>query len=275
MTDSYFEQPEVWEHSLRDSPRERQRIQMTASAIPPDAETILDAGCGSGQFLNFLLTSGTRTFSRLAGVDVSAEALKSVRTENRQSSIVAMPYADREFDIVTCLEVLEHIAFTEIDTTLREIARIAAKYILVTVPNRENLLQNLVICPACHCCFSPWHHVRSFDKNIMPSLFMGYQLEHIDEIGPPETRIEFYPIVRGIHLFWRPPLLPANSICPQCHYHQPRTDEGERERPGRSQPSFILECARKAKRFLGRTRRDRVWLLALYVRKNAEKEHQT
>ncbi len=264
----YFEQPEVWEHSLRDSPRERQRIQMTISAIPDDAETLLDAGCGSGLFLNSLLDSDTRNFSRLVGADISAEALKSVRTESHQSSIAAMPFVDRELDIVTCLEVLEHITVTDYDKTLREIARIAAKYILVTVPNRESLLQSLVICSACHCCFSPWFHVRSFAKTTMPNLFKGFQLEHVDEIGPLLTWTELYPIVRGAHLLWKRPMPPTNSICPQCYYSQLRTDEGEGQRLGKGQAGLILKCARKAKRLLGRTRKERVWLLALYARKD-------
>jgi SAM-dependent methyltransferase len=69
---------------------------------------ILDVGCGTGANLELLAKYG-----KAEGVDVSTEALDFCRArglENvRQGEAEKLPYADESFDLVTGLDVVEHL----------------------------------------------------------------------------------------------------------------------------------------------------------------------
>jgi len=69
---------------------------------------ILDVGCGTGANLEMLAQ-----FGRAQGVDVSPEALAFCRdrglTNVRQAEAEKLPFADLSFDLVTALDVVEHL----------------------------------------------------------------------------------------------------------------------------------------------------------------------
>ncbi len=75
-----------------------------------EAETIkiLDVGCGTGANLELL-----SEFGEAEGVDVSTEALSFCRerglTGVKQGAAESLPYADNSFDLVTGLDVVEHL----------------------------------------------------------------------------------------------------------------------------------------------------------------------
>ena len=69
---------------------------------------ILDVGCGTGANLQMLAEFGVAE-----GVDVSAEALDFCRARGlggvRQGAAESLPYEDAQFDLVTSLDVVEHL----------------------------------------------------------------------------------------------------------------------------------------------------------------------
>ncbi|HEV7797992.1 MAG TPA: methyltransferase domain-containing protein [Pyrinomonadaceae bacterium] len=69
---------------------------------------ILDVGCGTGANLELLAQ-----FGEAAGVDVSSDALSFCRARGlvnvKQGAAEALPYADSSFDLVTGLDVVEHL----------------------------------------------------------------------------------------------------------------------------------------------------------------------
>ena len=69
---------------------------------------ILDIGCGTGANLEMLSEFGVAQ-----GVDVSAEALAFCHARGleavKQGAAEALPYEDRSFDLVTGLDVVEHL----------------------------------------------------------------------------------------------------------------------------------------------------------------------
>lgn len=94
---------------------------------------ILDVGCGSGGNINLLAE-----FGQVTGLDVSEEALKFARNYNFVSLVRAdaksIPFPDRSFDLVTSLDVFEHIEDDK--KALRESFRVLKNggFILLTVP---------------------------------------------------------------------------------------------------------------------------------------------
>ena len=69
---------------------------------------LLDVGCGEGQFLR----RAGKDFDAF-GIEISqAGALAAQRVSSadvRVGSATALPYADREFDVITCFDVVEHL----------------------------------------------------------------------------------------------------------------------------------------------------------------------
>ena len=93
---------------------------------------ILDVGCGTGANLEML-----DRFGRVIGVDMESGAVELCRERGwdvRQSEGARLPFGDGEFDLVTLLDVIEHVADDR--EILGEARRVLAPggSIVVTVP---------------------------------------------------------------------------------------------------------------------------------------------
>ncbi len=107
--------------------------------------SVLDVGCGEG-----VITErwAERLYpGRVAGVDVEDSTLAAEWTTRERPNLEFMsadggslPFADREFDLVAAIEVLEHVQDPR--QTLTEMARVARSHLLVSVP-REPLWRAL------------------------------------------------------------------------------------------------------------------------------------
>jgi 2-polyprenyl-3-methyl-5-hydroxy-6-metoxy-1,4-benzoquinol methylase len=109
-------------------------------------ESILDVGCGEG-----ILT--TRWAEQLGegnvvGVDLDDEKLTREWAKRTRANLefraldvgVGLPFADGEFDLVSAIEVLEHVPGPE--RLVAEMVRVARRHVLVSVP-REPLWRTL------------------------------------------------------------------------------------------------------------------------------------
>ena len=94
-------------------------------------ESFLDVGCGNG---SYVLKLANRVDAR--GVDVEEYESWSARRERFQIADAAdLPFEDSGFDTVVCFEVIEHVP--DPVKVLKELARVARKYVIVSVPNCE------------------------------------------------------------------------------------------------------------------------------------------
>jgi ubiquinone/menaquinone biosynthesis C-methylase UbiE len=108
-------------------------------------ESILDVGCGEGVLTEQWadqLGSG-----RIVGIDLDDPKLKAewekrqrANLEYRVEDATNLSFADDEFDMATAIEVLEHVPDPE--RTVAEMARVAKRWVLVSVP-REPLWRGL------------------------------------------------------------------------------------------------------------------------------------
>jgi SAM-dependent methyltransferase len=88
---------------------------------------VLDAGCGTGGYLRWLLDTGR--FSASAGVDVAAAALEYARkrvpeADLRAATLARLPFADESFDLVVTNDVLQHVDESELDASYGELRRV-------------------------------------------------------------------------------------------------------------------------------------------------------
>ncbi len=103
---------------------------------PLNPKRILDAGCGEGFTLSrfYELKIG----ESLEGIDYSLDAIRIGKQVHphlniKRGDIYNLVYKDNSFDLVICMEVLEHLEYPQ--KALQEIVRVSKKYILLTVPN--------------------------------------------------------------------------------------------------------------------------------------------
>jgi SAM-dependent methyltransferase len=114
--------------------------------VRADPQSLLDVGCGEG----VLTEQWARRLGpsrRVVGIDLDDPALhaewarrQAPGLEYRVMKAENLPFADGEFDVATAIEVLEHVPDPE--HTLSEMARVASRWLLVSVP-REPLWRGL------------------------------------------------------------------------------------------------------------------------------------
>jgi SAM-dependent methyltransferase len=99
--------------------------------------SVLDVGCGEG-----VLTSEWAERlqdGRIVGIDLDDPKLRAEWQKRRRPNLeyraeeaTRLSFADGEFDMATAIEVLEHVPQPE--QTLAEMARVAERHLLVSVP---------------------------------------------------------------------------------------------------------------------------------------------
>jgi SAM-dependent methyltransferase len=116
--------------------------ELWAKAAP---ESVLDVGCGEGVLTaEWAERLGDR---RIVGIDLDDPKLRAewegrrrANLEFRVEEATSLSFADGEFDLAAAIEVLEHVP--EPEATVAEMARVANRWVLVSVP-REPLWRGL------------------------------------------------------------------------------------------------------------------------------------
>ena len=108
--------------------------RLSSMIEPLEADSALDAGCGEGEAIARL---GAVLPEAVSAVDVDERAIRTVRerfpsVDVTAQSLYKLEFTDDAFDVVICLEVLEHLERPA--DAVRELARVARKHLLVSVP---------------------------------------------------------------------------------------------------------------------------------------------
>ncbi len=84
---------------------------LTRTGVPISEQTVLEAGCGTGNYLQALRPH----LGSLVGVDFNEGMLAQARTKLGEDveltcgSILDLPYKDEQFDGITCNQVIHHL----------------------------------------------------------------------------------------------------------------------------------------------------------------------
>ena len=106
--------------------------------------SLLDIGCGSSPNINHMMAE------QKVGMDINEDALKYMFTHSDSSffygSVLDIQALQGEFDVVACIEVLEHLQSDEVDTAMKEITRVlkSGGHAILATPNYSSKLWNLV-----------------------------------------------------------------------------------------------------------------------------------
>ena len=113
------------------------RAELDRLSLPAGGR-VLDAGCGSGRTMQELVDYG-----RVSGLELNADAAALARDRGLGEVMIGrleeLPWEDGTFDLITCLDVIEHVpddvgALVE----LRRVCR-PGGWLLVTVPAYQTL----------------------------------------------------------------------------------------------------------------------------------------
>jgi 2-polyprenyl-3-methyl-5-hydroxy-6-metoxy-1,4-benzoquinol methylase len=130
-----------------DDPLHQKRFHLLAEAILQNtaSKSILDAGCGPAHLLTALRPL---CGAKLVGVDAAAETISLANSsaflgangegiQLRQANLRDLPFSDGEFELVVCLDVLEHIPVFDIEDALQEVFRVGSGQFIFSV-NTDN-----------------------------------------------------------------------------------------------------------------------------------------
>jgi SAM-dependent methyltransferase len=111
-----------------------------------EKDTVLDVGFGLGYGLNILAIKA----SSVVGVDVDPKVLEYCRNTvmGRNPRLVqleiydgySLSFPDNHFDLVTCVDVLEHV--DDYHRFLNELMRVTRKGVFISTPNRRTEFTN-------------------------------------------------------------------------------------------------------------------------------------
>lgn len=225
-----FENPDLWAAERYELAHQVQRFGTCAGLIPADAASLLDVGAGNGAFLAYLARE--RPALTTTGLERSPVAIAHAVTDAPmvEGSGEQLPFADRSVDVVSALEVIEHFPHGVYETCLREMERVAARNILISVPYRERRLR--VNCPYCGCAFNPHYHMRSFDEGVMRTLFPTFECVEIRTIDVPDVPLG--SVIKPVYRWARGRMgfFPWGAVCPQCGFRSTQVAEDGGPRNG-------------------------------------------
>lgn len=146
----------------------------------PIGSKILDAGCGTGIFTEFLLSKGFV----VDAVDISPNALIYLKKKNPTVKTICKPLSllsdDKQYDVVHCFDVLYHILDDkEFELTLTKFSKLAKKYIIL----HERFLNKKPLIISKHIKFRPYNQLKMNLKKLgfeeymsLPTHFITSQL---------------------------------------------------------------------------------------------------
>lgn len=104
--------------------------------LDTQVKTILDLGCGRGEFGDIFNKEGKY---QITGVDIFGPYLKECRKKGRYSKLIRkdlkkINFPDKSFDLVVCLQTLEHLNKKDGQELMKKLEKLARKKVITSVP---------------------------------------------------------------------------------------------------------------------------------------------
>lgn len=89
-------------------------------------EKVLEVGIGNGFVSDYLRNKDTNIFT----LDINSRLKPNI-----VGSVMALPFTNQSFKVITCFEVLEHLPYDNFPGSLAEIYRVSNKYVILSLPD--------------------------------------------------------------------------------------------------------------------------------------------
>ena len=150
------ERPEL--HELRGATGMHSRVRYAFAAHLASGQRVLDIACGNG----FGTARLAESAASVVGADTSAEAIATAQATFARSNVTyqqvpsaRLPFGDGSFDVVVCLETLEHLPRNRHAPFIAELRRVLAPggLLVMSTPER-NVERRYELATG---AFNPWH----------------------------------------------------------------------------------------------------------------------
>lgn len=171
----------------RESPQERKRLKNLISLIPEKGGIVLDVGARDGFFSSAL----TDYFNSVLALDLEKPNIDHPKIESVKGDIRSLEFSDNKFDLVFCVEVLEHVSPNDLKQACVELKRVTKKHLIIGVPYKQDIRAGRSTCSHCGGKNPPWGHVNSFDEFSLEQLFLGLKIIDKAYVGETNTMTNF------------------------------------------------------------------------------------
>jgi len=179
---------------------------------------LLDVGCGDGGHYGATVAKEVKTYH---GLDVSPEAVRKARAGGLDAEVhdlsTPLPFAAATFDVVLCIEVLEHLFDPAFVVAESHRVLIPGGHLIVSVPNAAYLGERLLLLLRGEvnpkgspdtASEAPWidPHIRFFTRRTIRKLLTekGFVVREFIGVGCELlARLPFFPFTLGYFDLWR------------------------------------------------------------------------
>ncbi len=166
---------------------------------------IIDIGCGSGYFLQFLKQEG---FNNLYGIDVSGQQIEKAKLKGLNvdvKNIFEFFQEERNYDVVFALDFIEHFEKNELFDLFTGINKIMKNngILIIRTPNGQGLAANKFI-------YGDLTHLTIFNPNSLIQLLKLMNFKDIKFYETPPVSINLTGFIRAI--LWKCIKVMFNSV---------------------------------------------------------------
>lgn len=175
-------------------PVQEAAYQLAVQRYIRPGDRVLDVGFGLGYGLEIMIAAG----GKLSGIDIDCKAVNNAQQLVKEYSSIeeireydgkTIPYPDKSFDIVTCIDVIEHVP--DYLGLLVEMVRVSQGAVIISTPNRRPEFTRWNGRPC-----NPWH-LREWtyeEFQVVLDQVQGIRVEWHFLVGQWEGPFEVSPI---------------------------------------------------------------------------------
>ena len=169
---------------FRYAPREQARIAALFRLIPERGGSALDIGARDG-YLSLRLAE---RYDKVTAFDLEKPASIPRSLRWVVGDAARLPFPDRSFDLVMCVEVLEHIPERFLRRVCAELTRVTRGHLIIGVPYDQDLRLGRTTCRTCGGKNPPYGHVNVFNELNLECLFPELRSEKTELVGDGQER---------------------------------------------------------------------------------------
>ncbi len=183
----HFENELIWEYSPFQKQINEEKYLAITRILGEKFDSIVDIGCGNGH----MLSRFSKTGAKLYGADFSNTALKHLNGFAESIHLDLECVKEHDFDkcdLVMTFDVLEHLRESALKNAINLIKDIACKYIVINVPNDEDLELRRAKCEKCRTIFHPYGHINTFSEAMIVEMFSTNKIQHMATVSLGPTK---------------------------------------------------------------------------------------